>query len=189
MADDITTSASDWEICFLGGAAFAVGGGAGFYFAVFRSKSAGALEPFYLTASGVGAGGNATGFDLSNRKGLNWTPLTVLTPFSISTLHLSAGTLISASIGIGIKKSGVNYGYSYLDAGRDGTKFFKSDGFGVSEGSGTGAVAFAGLWYSHKLNNDSINPATAWSASFKQQVLEIVGTLDRGVRNLYGVPY
>ncbi len=189
MADDLTTMASDWEMCFLGGAAFAVGGGLGMYFVVFRSKTAGALEPFYLTASGIGAGGNATGFDLSNRKGLNWSPLTVITPFSVTSLHLSSGLMLSASVGIGVQKSGVNYGYSYIDAGRNGVKLFKSDGFGASAGSGTGVTAFAGLWYSHKLNNDSVNPVSAWSTSIKNQFEEIVGTIDRGVRNLYGLPF
>jgi hypothetical protein len=188
MDDDLRTPASDWEICFLGGAAFAVGGGAGLYFAVFRSKAAGALEPFYVTASGLGAGGNATGFDLSNRDGLSWTPLKVITPFAVTGLHLSAATLVSMSVGYGIGRSGVNYGYSYLDAVRDGVKLFKSDGFGASAGSGTGAVAFVGLWYSHKLNNNSVNPATAWTESFKETIKDIVGTFDRGIRNLYGLP-
>lgn len=188
MSDALMTPAKDWEICFLGGAAFAIGGGYGMYFAVFRSKSAGALEPFYLTASGVGAGGNATGFDLSNRSGLNWSSLNVLTPFSITGLHLSAGTLISASVGIGIGKSGVNYGYTYLDAARDGSKLFKSSGFGAGAGSGTGTTAFIGLWYSHKLNNNSVNPITAYVNSIKQDVEAIVGTIDRGIRNLYGLP-
>jgi hypothetical protein len=189
FTSDLTRSASDWEICFLGGAAFAVGGGAGMYFAVFRSQSVGALEPFYLTTTGIGAGGNATGFDLSNRKGLNWSPLTVVTPFSVWGLHLSAGTLISASVGKGIGKSGVNYGYSYLNAVRDGVTLFKTGGMGASVGSGIGAVAFLGLWYSHRLNNDSVNPITAYSTSIRQQIEEIVGTIDRGIRNLYGLPF
>jgi hypothetical protein len=188
MPDEMMTPAQDWEICFLGGAAFAIGGGCGMYFAVFRSKSAGALEPFYLTTTGLGAGGNATGFDLSNRSGLNWSSLNVLTPFSITGLHLSGGTLVSASVGIGIGKSGINYGYTYLDAVQNGTRLFKSSGFGAGAGSGTGATAFVGLWYSHKLNNDSINPITAYTDSIKRDFEEIVGTIDRGIRNLYGLP-
>jgi hypothetical protein len=188
MSDELMTPAQDWEICFLGGAAFAIGVGGGMYFAVFRSKSAGALEPFYLTSSGLGAGGNATGFDLSNRSGLKWSSLNVVTPFSITGLHLSGGTLVSASIGISIGKSGINYGYTSLDAVRNGTTLFKSSGSGAGAGSGIGATAFVGLWYSHKLNNDSVNPITAYSDSIKQTVEKIVGTIDRGVRNLYGLP-
>ncbi len=32
MPDELMTPAQDWEICFLGGAAFAIGGGCGMYF-------------------------------------------------------------------------------------------------------------------------------------------------------------
>jgi hypothetical protein len=188
MDDELYREAADWELCFLGGAAFAVGGGAGMYFAVFRSQSLNILEPFYLTTSGVGLGGNATGFDLSNRKEMNYSKVDVVTPFSIKALHLAGGSLVSASIGLPIGQSGVNYGYTRLDAVRDGVTYFKSGGTGSSVGSGAGVTLFMGMWYSHKLNNDSANPLKAFSQSFMQSLNEIAGTLDRGVNNLYNAP-
>ncbi len=186
---ELTTPADDWELCFLGGAAFAVGGGAGLYFALFQSRTAGALEPFYLTTAGVGAGGNASSFDLSNRDGLNWTRLEVPTPFSITSLHTSAGLMLSASVGIGIGKGGVNYGYTHLSAGRNGVTYFRTGDTGAGAGSGTGVTAFSGIWYSHKLNNNSINPVTAWKKSFGDTIDEIARTFDRGIRDLYRLPY
>jgi hypothetical protein len=184
MPDPIDTAASDWELAFLGGVAFARYGGAGQYFAVFRSRSAGALEPFYLAASGIGAGGNASGFDPRNMSGLQFSGVEVRRPFSLRQIHLSAGTLLSASIGAP-RSIPLNYGYSYLDAGRDGVTFFASRGPGPSMGSGTGVFAFMGIWYSHRLNGNSANPAQAYGESLLQSINDLLSSWERGIRDIY----
>ena len=204
MAYSTDTLASDWELAFLGGAAFAVGAGAGMYFAVFRSASAGALEPFYLTTTGAGMGGNASGFDLSHIGGPVYSSVRTVTPFSVQMLHLSAGTMVSVSLGLGLKygpkqvagignkakqlgQGPANYGYSSLNAARNGVTLFDTRGTGVSVGSGSGAFLFIGTWYSHLLNNDSANPATAYSSSFRQTLDDISRSWDRGFRDWSGL--
>jgi hypothetical protein len=184
LSDPIWSSANDWELAFLGGVAFARGGGAGIYFSLLRSRAANCLEPFYLTATGVGAGGNCSGFDPNNMRNLNFSALRVITPFAAGTIHLSAGFLISGSVGA----LGLNYGYTSLNAGRNGVTFFETSGTGPSMGSGSGAYAFAGLWYSHRLNNNSINPFPAYGESVRRTVEDLLREWERGIRNIYNVP-
>ncbi len=184
MTDKTHQVASDWEIAFLGGTAAARGGGAGMFFSVFRSKSLDVLEPFYLTASGIGMGGNATGFDPNNMKGLNFSAVDVRTPFSVSMLHLAAGFIVSAGIGAPFKIP-ANYGFARMNAGRNGAIYFEVGGTGPSVGSGTGVYAFSGVWYSHRLNNNSANPVSAYGDSFMQSVRDLFMEWDRGIRDIY----
>lgn len=184
--------ASDWQLASLGGFAFARYGGAGIF--GFRVKSAklNLNEPFFFAATGVGMGGNATGFDLENLQGLQFSDAGVQNAFSIRQLHRCPGTMVSGSVGLGKGNSPVskliNVGWSRLDAVRDGTTFFSSSGVSVSGGSGTGAYAFAGTWYSYALNNNSINPITPYWENVKElanDVADMPGKLDRAIRRLY----
>lgn len=187
MSDDIYTTASDWEVCFVGGVGFGVGGAAGMYFSVFRSKSAGALEPFYLTTAGAGLGGNLSGFDLSQMNGMTYSPVEVVTPFSVTMLHLAGGTMVSGGVGLPGKasKTPLSFGYSRIDAARKGATLFRTSSFGPGAGSGAGGGVFAGLWYSHRLNNNSANPLSAYGDAMIEEVQDITGTITRGIRDLY----
>jgi hypothetical protein len=185
-------AARDWELASLGGFAYARYGGAGIFGFRLRSSSLGQNEPFLFAATGVGAGGNASGFDLNNLDGLSFSALTIQTPMSVRMLHRCPGTMVSGSVGLGRGNSApaqlMNVGWSRLDAVREGTIFFSSSGVGVSGGSGTGAMALAGTWYSYALNGNSINPIRPWwqnAVDLAHEVAEMPGRLDRDIRRLY----
>jgi len=184
MADD--TIADDWELAFLGGAAGAYYAGAGLYFAVFRSNRANVLEPFYLTAAGVGFGGNASGFDLTQTGGPSYSAVQMVTPFSLRMLHLSAGFYVSGGVAIPGRVRGIplNFGYSYLNAANNGRTYFTVSGPGISGGSGAGATGFIGTWYSHRLNHNSVNPVTAYVDSFRQTLDDLTASWRIGLENL-----
>jgi hypothetical protein len=148
------------------------------------------LEPFYLTTAGAGLGGNLSGFDLSQMNGMTYSPLDVVTPFSIAMLHLAGGTMVSAGLGLPGKASKVplSYGYSRIDAARTATTLFRTSSVGSGAGSGAGGGVFAGLWYSHRLNNNSANPLTAYGDALVEEVEDITGTIARGIHDLY-VPH
>jgi hypothetical protein len=118
------------------------------------------------------------------KKSIPFSSVRIQTPFSIRMLHTSAGFYASAGVGYQV----ASYGWSYLDAGRNGVKFFTSSGAGGAVGSGLGAVALAGTWYSYKLNGNSINPIPAYQKSLMDSLNEFVGSVDRGIRSIYGVP-
>ncbi|WP_426954977.1 hypothetical protein [Muricoccus radiodurans] len=66
--------------------------------------------------------------------------------------------------------------------------FFASSGLGVSGGSGTGATAFAGIWYSYVLNGNSVNPLCPYRENVKdlaQDIADLPGRLDREIRRLH----
>ncbi len=150
MADPIEDVADDWQLAALIGIAGAVGGGAGMFFFAIQSQKLNSLEPMIFTAAGVGMGGNASGVpydtfkDAMTKKSIPFSSVRIQTPFSIRMLHTSAGFYASAGVGYQV----ASYGWSYLDAGRNGVKFFTSSGAGGAVGSGLGAVALAGTWYS-----------------------------------------
>ena len=187
--------ASDWELASLGGIAFARYGGGGFYGFRLRSQSLGLNEPFFLAATGVGAGGNASGFDLNNMDGLSWGTAGVQTAFSVRQIHRSAGTMVSASVGLGRGQSAVgrilNIGWSRLDAVTNGVTFFSSSGIALSGGSGTGSYAFVGTWFSYALNGNSINPIRPYWENVQdlaRDIADLPGRIDREIRRLYGAP-
>ena len=190
MADPIEDVADDWQLAALIGIAGAVGGGAGMFFFAIQSQKLNSLEPMIFTAVGVGMGGNASGVpydtfkDAMTKKTIPFSSVTIQTPFSIRMLHTSAGFYVSAGVGYQV----ASYGWSYLDAGRNGVKFFTSSGAGGAVGSGLGAVALAGTWYSYKLNGNSINPVPAYQKSLMDSLNEFLGSVDRGIRGIYGVP-
>jgi hypothetical protein len=190
MADPIEDTADDWQLAALIGIAGAVGGGAGMFFFAIQSKKVNSLEPMIFTAAGVGMGGNNSGVpydtfkNAMSGKSLPFSPVTVVTPFSIRMLHTSAG--LYGGFGIGIPVA--SYGWSYLDAGRNGVKFFTSSGTGATVGSGMGAVAMAGTWYSYKLNGNSINPVPAYKQSITDSITDFFNSIERGIRGIYGAP-
>ena len=190
MANPIDDVSDDWKMAALIGIAGAYGGGAGMFFFLIQSDKLGAQEPMILTASGLGLGGNASGvpydtfMDAMDKKAVSYAPLTVVTPFSVRMLHTSAGIYTSAGLGLGP----LSYGWSYLDAGRNGAKFFTSSGMGGNVGSASGAVAFAGSWYSYKLNGNSINPVPAYKKSLLDSIEDLGRSWERGFRNLAGMP-
>jgi hypothetical protein len=187
MPDPINDVADDWKLASLVGLAGARGGGAAMLFFAIKSDRLNSLEPMVFCASGLGMGGNASGVSyetFSNamqRGSLAFSDISVVTPFSIRMLHTSAGLYGSAGLGIPV----ANFGWSYLDAGRDGVKFFTSSGAGAAVGSGTGALAMAGIWYSYKLNGNSINPIPAYQKSLMDSIEQFIGEMDRGIRNIY----
>ncbi len=190
MADPIEDVADDWQLASLIAIAGGLGGAAGMFFFAIQSRKLNSLEPMIFTAAGVGMGGNASGVpydtfrNAMQRQSLVFSNLRVLTPFSIRMLHASAGTYVGGSVGVPV----ANYGWSRLDAGRNGATFFTSSGWGGSVGSGTGAVALAGTWYSFKLNGNSINPIPAYGSGLAGALESFWGEMDRGIRNLYGAP-
>lgn len=180
--------ADDWEMAFIGAVAGARTAGAGMFFTAFRSPKLGVKEVFYLTASGLGMGGNASGADPESVKELQFSKIDVRQPFSVRMIHLAAGLIVSAGIGLPMAVS-ANVGFARVNAGREGTIFFEhGTGFGASLGSGTGVIAFAGIWYSHRLNNNSANPLSAYGDGFMRMVREFSMKMERGIRDIYTPP-
>jgi hypothetical protein len=188
MSDKIHEMTDDWEVALIGGVAAARGGGAGMFFSAFRSPRLGVEEVFYLTASGLGLGGNASGVDPMSLKEVQFGKAEVSRPFSVGMLHLSAGCIVSAGVGFPGGWS-ANTGFARINAGREGVKLFEfGTGFGQSLGSGTGVIAFAGMWFSHRLNNNSANPATAYADGIMKTIHDIAMKIDRGIRDIYMPP-
>ena len=187
MPDPIEDVADDWQLASLIGLAGAVGGGGGMYFFAIRSQRLNSFEPMIFTAAGLGMGGNASGVpyetfrDAMTRQSVPYSSVTIPTPFSIRMLHTSAGFYVSAGVGVPV----ASYGWSYLSAGRNGVTFFTSSGLGGTIGSGTGAVAFAGTWYSYRLNGNSINPIPAYQQSLTETISDWLNSVDRGIRGIY----
>jgi hypothetical protein len=157
-----------------------------FFFAI-QSQRLNSLEPMIFTATGLGMGGNASGVSYETfrnamtRRPLAFSSVNIATPFSIRMLHASSGFYVSAGVGVPV----ASYGWSYLSAGRNGTTFFTSSGTGGTVGSGTGAVALAGTWYSYRLNGNSINPIPAYSQGVMDSINQWLGEVDRGIRRIY----
>src|SRR4051794_9965748 len=103
-------------------------------------------------------GGNQSGVSadqLANLDKLDFTPATVMRPFSVQDIHLSLGLLTSVAAGVPAKVlKGVpaSYGKTSIDAVDLGGRYFCYGGWGASAGSGAGVFAFAGRWYSYHLN-------------------------------------
>lgn len=190
MADPIADVADDWQLAPLIGLAGGFVGGAGVFFFAIQSQKLNSLEPMIFCAAGVGMGGNASGVPYDTFKAamtgkpLAFSTVTIPTPFSIRMLHTSAGLYAGVSAGIAV----AGFGWSYIDAGRDGVKFFTSSGTSGTVGSGPGAVALAGMWYSYKLNGNSVNPIPAYKKGLMDSLNDFAGTIERGVKGIYGAP-
>ncbi len=187
MVDPINDVADDWKLASIIGLAGARGGGGAMLFFAIQSRRLNALEPMVFCAAGLGMGGNASGVsydtftDAMKKKSLAFSDLAIQTPFSIRSLHTSAGLYTGASIGVPV----ANLGWSYINAGQNGVTYFSSSGAGASLGSGTGGYAMAGIWYSYKLNGNSINPIPAYKKSMMDSIEGFFGEMDRGIRNIY----
>jgi hypothetical protein len=171
----------DWTIASVGGLAGAEWGGGGIFGFFLRSDKLDLTEKMTFAGTGIGYGGNASGFSTDLVTGLSFEPVTVHMPFSIRMVHLSVGKMLSTAAGV----SKVSYGMSGIDSGKSGLKFFTYFSCGSSVGSGAGAFAFMGIWYSFVLNGRSINPITAYIDSAKETYDDIVTTWERGFQNLY----
>ena len=191
MSDGMGYIADDWEIALIGGAGFGRGGAASIYMAIFQSKKAGVTEPFYFAGTGVGIGGNLSGFDPNLMKEVSFSGVNVVTPFSAVALHQSAGLLASAAIDLTFGKAGkalagrAGYGIARVNAGRDGTTYFEHTPAGVSLGSGNGVNFLAGIWYSHKLNAGSPNPVPSYLESARKSVTTLLDSWVNGIEQLY----
>jgi hypothetical protein len=180
MADKYNDPADDWKICAVGGLAGATYGGGGIFGFFLRSEQLAITEKMTFCAVGVGMGGNACGFSTDLLKGLSFDPVIADAPFSLRQVHLSSGKMLSSAVGV----SKLSYGKIGIDSVRNGTKFFTYFSEGSSVGSGAGAFVFVGVWYSFVLNNNSINPITAYYDSAKQTVEDLANTWERGFQNL-----
>lgn len=180
MVDKFNDTSDDWELAFVGGLAVAEFAGAGMFGFFLRSAALGVTEKMTFSAVGIGMGGNASGFSTDLAKGLPFDKLNCLTPFSIRMVHLSGGTMLSSAVGA----SKLSYGKIGIDAVRSGVKYFTYFSTGASVGSGAGAFAFVGTWHSFVLNNNSINPITAYYDSAKQSLEDIANSWERGFQNL-----
>jgi hypothetical protein len=92
---------------------------------------------------------------------------------------------VCASVGY---KLPINFGYTSIDAVKDGVTYFKSSGTGASIGSSYGVFTFIGTWYSYRLNNNSINPIPAYYESLKETVEDFGRKIVEGIENIYGIP-
>jgi hypothetical protein len=178
MAGKYDEQADDWEIACVGNIAGADFVGGGLWAFLLRSDDLGITEKMTFMATGLGMGGNASGF---SPTGVSYDPVDADAPFSIRQVHLSSGRLLSSAAGV----SKASYGVSAIDSVKSGVTFFKYASKGASLGSGAGVLAFVGTWYSFVLNNNSVNPVTAYIDGAKQAYQDIVDTWSRGFQNLY----
>jgi hypothetical protein len=180
MVDKYNDQSDDWTIASVGGLAGAEFGGAGIFGFFLRSEKLSITEKMTFCAVGIGMGGNACGFSTDLATGLSFDPVIAAAPFSIRQVHLSGGKMLSSAVGV----SKVSYGKIGIDSVRNGVKFFTYFSTGSSVGSGAGAFAFVGVWYSFVLNNNSVNPITAYYNSAKQTYEDIANSWERGFQNL-----
>ena len=180
MVDKYGDQGDDWQIAAVGGLAVATYGGAGIFGFFLRSDKLDNTEKMTFCAAGIGMGGNASGFSSDLAKGLSFDPVIADAAFSLRQVHLSAGKMLSSSVGV----SKLSYGKIGIDSVKNGVKFFNYFSPGASVSSGAGAFAFMGVWYSFVLNNNSVNPITAYYNSAKKSLEDLANTWERGFQNL-----